>query len=147
MSIPFHPALVHFPVAFLMLAAGLYVYHAWNNDAWSQKTAWFLHIAGTIGLLLAIISGRSAKASITFNDRLVDLMDWHETLGYSSLVFSVVLLGWFYVRGNRQEKTEKWIFALVFLLFVGLALWGSHFGGTMVYEEGAGVLTSNFSWK
>jgi uncharacterized membrane protein len=134
-----HPATIHFPIA-LLFAAGLgYLYVWWKPDPGLAKAAWWLHLGGAGGLILAVLSGRSAEGEIVHTAAIHELVEAHELSAY--LVTWGVLLAavWRYLRPRRMGKAEQIGFLLLFWGLLGGMSYGAWLGGKMVYEHGAGV--------
>jgi uncharacterized membrane protein len=135
----FHPQTVHFPLALLWTAGGLLLYGLWKPSGQWRPTIMLMQALGTAGLALAIISGLQAEARVIRTETVAVLLDRHELLGYLSLWVFGLLLIWYYLRAQRFQRREQWLYSLLFLLAALLMTYGAYAGGQMVYEEGVGV--------
>jgi uncharacterized membrane protein len=133
-SLPLHPQLVHFPIAFLILAAGLYIASAWKREL--QIAAFIVHVAGVLACVAAILSGDAdehhAKA-------FPDLLEWHERLGMATAWSFGLMAVWSWLRRAKAKMWEQVLFALLYLGLLGMMAYGAHLGGEMVYEHGVGI--------
>ncbi|MEL6626058.1 MAG: DUF2231 domain-containing protein [Bacteroidota bacterium] len=139
MDLPLHPFFVHFPVALLLVSGLAYITAIFQERAFYQRAGFLLHVAGILGSIAAIFTGRGAEAEIVHTEAIHQLVELHEKLAYVMVWVLIMLLLWQYLRGAKQTKMEMGIFALVFVANMGLMLFSSHLGGEMVYKEGAGI--------
>ncbi|MEO0470086.1 MAG: DUF2231 domain-containing protein [Bacteroidota bacterium] len=137
---PLHPALVHFPIALLVVSGGFYVVAVWqNNQPEVPKTAFVLHLLGMIGMVLAIFSGLQAEGDAQLTEEVDAILGRHEILGYGVLWMYGMLYVWHYLRKGKQTQTEKIIFVLVFVGISLAMLYSASLGGELVYQHGIGV--------
>ncbi len=117
----FHPALVHFPIALLAVAALLEIIAKRKGDS-NYHNASVINLAiGLIAAVGAIITGVAAWLRLGYEikgDLLIHLL-----LASSSVIFG---LGAYFQRG---KSTYLWLIALAGLL----VMIAGHFGGNMVY--------------
>jgi uncharacterized membrane protein len=135
----FHPALVHFSVAFL-LAGG--VCEAWGVFRRREAAASFgsvLMVVGTFSLFPTIVTGLLAKNSIAVPAGAADDLVLHERLGF--VLAAVVLASQFWKawRGGRLDGTERKAYVVLVLLGVALLVAVSVVGADMVYHHALGV--------
>lgn len=135
----FHPQTVHFPIAFLVLAGIFYVVPFFSTDSWFVRGGMVLHVAGLVGLVLAILTGMQAEATVVHTARIHELYKTHELLGYATVWLFAMLLVWRYLREKGSPAWERLLFVGFFWGLIGLMGYSAHLGGKMVYEEGAGV--------
>lgn len=136
-----HPQTVHFPIALLIVAAGIYVFSLFSLQDFYRRVAYLLHALGLIGLVLATFSGRQAEAMLIEKTPEVEqLLFRHEWLAYTSIWLFAMMLVWQYLRAFKMKHVERLIFTLAFILFSGLLIYSSHIGGSMVYEHGVGMI-------
>lgn len=131
--------LVHFPLAFLLAAGGFYAYALWKNKHLDETMAWRLHLLGIVGLVAAVLSGRSAVSGVVQTERIRNYIETHELTGNIVLWMFLLLALWRYLRAGKLGRLEAWLFVGVFLLASALMVWGAWEGGHVVYDHGAGV--------
>lgn len=160
MSINLHPATVHFPIAFLLLASGaglLYIY--WRPLEVLRTLTWWPMLLGWLGTLLAILTGLLAQSGLPPEAPYRATLNWHITSGLALWVLYGLLLYWQWLlqkRPPRRTKAAPPIAApppdllqqpalrlrLTLLLLAGIVLvlasgWN---GGKLVYTWGVNVL-------
>jgi uncharacterized membrane protein len=141
--LPVHPALVHLPIAFILLSvtADLFARLAKSETrraAFRTVGFWSL-LASLIGTALAIAAGyldmnRASLAPET--DQFVDL---HMTIGWVLGGCLVVLAAWRWLIWHRGQMTINTSYLAVAFLVLGITLFQGWYGGEMVYSYGAGV--------
>ena len=136
---PFHPQTVHFPIALLIVAGAFYLYGLVKRSTNYSQTAFLLHLIGVGGLVFAVLSGRQAVGEVVHTESIAALIETHELIGYFATWLFSMLLIWQYLRKEKLKRAEELIFVILFISFLGLMSYGSHIGGQLVYEEGAGV--------
>lgn len=135
----FHPALVHFAVAFLVFgglceAAGIII----DRDG-PRRFGGLLVILGTAFVLPTIASGYLAANSLALAGEAREAVETHELAGW-------ILGGWFlgclfwkaWTRGALPGR-QRYVYAAALLVGVALTVYGALLGGGLVYEHGAGV--------
>ncbi|RMG73520.1 MAG: hypothetical protein D6722_03650 [Bacteroidetes bacterium] len=136
---PWHPFLVHFPLALLVVAGLAYLASLRSPDPFWARSGYLLHLAGLAGLVLATLSGRQAEAGLVMTEAIRELLQTHELMGYGTLWAFALLLVWRYLGVKKPQSLTAWAFGLVFWAMIGLMAWGGWYGGRLVYQEGAGV--------
>lgn len=138
-----HPALVHFPIAFLSLSffTALFAFFAErqgsgtesSSRASSRATLYFaatrlLLLLGTISALGAVASGWLRADDSGWTKATLD----HRNMGLVTLALSLLSFALSYL------KTKPWRLCLCLCLFLVFCLvsWTGHSGGLLVYGEG-----------
>ena len=130
-----HPATVHFPIAFLLGGAALDLYAWWRGRADLARAATGLLAAGTLlGLVTAATGVVAFFTAPAHTEEAHRLMYWHLGLNAAALgVFATVCL-------LRQRPVESGAGVRVAgLLAAALLAGGGFLGGRIVYRGGAGV--------
>ena len=93
MLINFHPATVHFPIAFLLLgsAAGL-LYLYWQPLGHIRTLTWWPLRLGWIGTGVAILTGILAQSGLPPQAPYRDVLNWHISTGLAVWVLYGFLL-------------------------------------------------------
>ena len=130
-----HPATVHFPIAFLLGAVALDLYAWWRGRADLARTATGLMAAGTVLGLVAAATGLVAFFTVpAHTGEAHDLMYWHLGVNAAALVLFAAVV--FLRRPVAPPGTGARVAGLV---AVGLVATGGFLGGRIVYRGGAGV--------
>lgn len=124
---------VHFPIAFLYLAGGLYLFHAFKSEAFYFRMAKLVHTLGLVGLILAMISGRIAASEIEIDSPLTELVRNHEIFGYGAIWAFSMMLVWVYLRSTYMKRGESGLFIGIFVLFLLLLGYSSSLGGEIAH--------------
>ena len=136
---PIHPMAVHFPIA-LLSASVLFdlLSSRWQSDG-LRAASWSMLLLGLGGAVVAVITGAIAEEAVEHSGVPKRVLEIHETLGFATLwVFAGLSglriaewLGWI-----RERRVLRIVLGLgaVALLFIA-----SYYGGSLVYEFGAGV--------
>ena len=133
-----HPLVIHFPIAFLMGAALLYV------AAWLLKSERFAHSAfamlvlGALSLAVAVATGLYAEQGVMLALSVRDqLLRPHKTYMLAILGLCTMLTIWAMV-ARPFPKKGRWLFLFLCLVMIGVMTVGADFGGRMVYDYNAG---------
>jgi uncharacterized membrane protein len=141
--LPVHPALVHLPIAFILLSVAADLVARLTKSetrraAFRTVGFWSL-IAALVGGALAIAAGYldMNRASLTpETDQFVDL---HMTIGWVLGGCLVVLAAWRWLIWHRGQMTINTSYLVAAFLVLGITLFQGWYGGEMVYSYGAGV--------
>lgn len=134
-----HPALVHFPIAMLPLAAVAYAADLRRPGDWWKQAAFHLHLGGVIALLVAILSGQWAESQLALTDAADALAGKHELMGWANLWTFGLLALWARLMGNKPAPSTRYLFFGLFLLSLAGLFLSGYWGGELVYQYGAGV--------
>lgn len=146
-----HAAIIHFPIALLLLGsvcALVYVYGLRRPEL--ATGAWWLLFLGWIGTLAAILSGLLAQSGLPPRAPYSAVLNWHIGTGMAvALLYAVLLyLHWLRrPRASRRAQSPPWLddsgarIWITVLLLLGMLLvaatgWN---GGRLVYEWGVNV--------
>lgn len=131
----FHPMLVHFPIALIMVGfiaelASLY----FKKEACLSFAGFYLLMAGALAALAASLTGEFFTGQMSGGAE--DVKSTHELFA-SITLWSVLINAAFriYLKAAKKEKgTLKWIsFVLYAISAIAVSITG-FYGGTLVYE-------------
>jgi len=128
-----HPMLVHFHIGLLVTAFGFEALGAWRRHAGLRQAAFYMLIAGFLGLLVSVPSGLwAARAQAAGAQRLVAI---HRDLGLGATVFFAVALALRTALARRDKPGMALDWSYAVLLVLGLALLAAtgYYGGRIVY--------------
>lgn len=155
-----HPATVHFPIAFLLLASGaglLYLY--WRPLDLLRTFTWWPMALGWVGTLVAMLTGLLAQSGLPPDAPYRTVLNGHITSGVALWVLYGLLLYWrwlFLKKPVRRAKTTtaallaptdllqapaaKLRLTILLLAGIGLVLASGWNGGQLVYTWGVNVM-------
>ena len=157
-----HPATVHFPIAFLLLASGaglLYLY--WRPLDLLRTLTWWPMLLGWLSTLLAMLTGLMAQRDLPPDAPYLGVLNWHITSGVALWVLYGLLLYWQWLflkkPAHRPKATTpktalpaptdllqaseiKLRLTLLLLIGVVLVVASGWNGGKLVYTWGVNVL-------
>lgn len=138
---PFHPRLVHFPIAFLIAGSvlALACMLRWQRPTLAA-TAWLLILLGWVSLFPAVLTGLIDQNSAPQDPAIRSLLSVHTALGFTLIAVYGLML---YERLRTPDAllapaSRRRLMALA-LLGLALVLIDGWVGGTLVYTHGVGV--------
>lgn len=135
----YHPLLVHFPIALLSAALVFELLALLLSKDSFVKTGWLLQVAGTIGLVAAVVTGLQASSQFDLSGTAKEYLEMHEQIAFVvSALFAILLLWRIAERGNVPVRGRYWFYGL-FIVGVATMWTGAWYGGLLVYYFGVGV--------
>ena len=145
---PFHPRLVHFPIA-LSLAGVLFIFLGALaprlKAGWGQPDFWGRYgrlslVLGWLGVLAAVASGLIDQAKAPVTPQITQAINQHITAGVALLVALGLALYW-PLRDKTlwSERHHFWAYLVLLALVAGLVGLEAWLGGKLVYQYGVGV--------
>jgi uncharacterized membrane protein len=105
-----HPAIVHFPIALLLLGSVTGLVHLYHPSAFMphidlRRTTWFLLGLGWIAVVPAVLSGLLAQSPLPPDAPYRVVLNWHTATGLGLLVLYGLLLyqAWIF-QGAKARK-------------------------------------------
>jgi uncharacterized membrane protein len=141
--LPIHPAVVHLPIALVLLSA-LADLCARLNKSESRRMAfravgfWSL-VAGLAGGVLAIAAGYLDLHRAALSPQTNSFVELHMTIGWVLAACLVLLAAWRWLIWHRGQMTINTSYLVGAFLVLGITLFQGWYGGEMVYSFGAGV--------
>lgn len=160
-----HPAIVHFPIALLLLGSAMALVHLYhlagpNPRIDLRRTAWFLIGLGWLAIVPVVLSGLLAQSPLPPDAPYRMVLNWHTATGLGLLILYGLLLyqGWIF-RGVKARKARTlkegangkgvvdlldnpsscvWLTAVLVAGMILVAATGWN-GGILVYEWGVNV--------
>lgn len=133
----FHPPIIHFPVALILVAALLEMV-AWLKPraALSERLAVAAAInlfGGAAGALVAAALGWALAAGMGFEPELKPALFWHRWIGTATALVACVTVGaWFWRRRTGTTSTRLTFRLLLLLTAASVGVVG-FLGGVLVY--------------
>ena len=143
---PLHPALVHFPIAFILLGTGMAVVSLFVPGAALRRMTAVVLLLAALGAATATWSGEEDEhAAEAAGPAAEQLLEEHETWGERSrnaaLVAAVAaaLAAFTISRSPRFSKITMAATAAISLASSWCVIRAAHCGGELVYRHGVGV--------
>ena len=135
----FHPLLVHFPIALILMAAFFELLHRFTRDAILDRLALWLLCFGGLAAAFAAASGWIAEQTVAPVAAAHEVLEHHRMAGYLTLGLAAAQIAWRIATGRRGGPRPRWLFAVALLGLAGLVAFAAHQGGQLVYQHGVGT--------
>jgi uncharacterized membrane protein len=140
MSPPYHPLIVHFPVALLTTAALLELCAVLFKREELSRAGWWIQLVGTVAILAAAFTGIIAENASTIPGGAAGSLDLHKELAFVCASAFTALLLWRVGARTSIPGSKKWHYVLAYCATVILLILVAWFGGELVYRFGVGTL-------
>jgi uncharacterized membrane protein len=141
--LPVHPALVHLPIAFVLLSVGADLVarlaKSESRRAAFRTVGFWSLLAALIGAALTIAAGYLDMGRVALAPETDKFVDLHMTIGWVLGGCLVVLSAWRWLIWHRGQMTINTSYLVAAFLVLGITLFQGWYGGEMVYSYGAGV--------
>lgn len=136
---PIHPAIVHFPIALLVLSviADLFGYF-YQSDSLKGAGWWSLLGAG-IGAGIAVVAGLYDMNREEIKHEAHEQVHKHLKTGLVVLTSIAGLTVWRWVIYSNMEYGVGWVYLIFAILVLGLTFFQGWLGSELVYGYGVGV--------
>ena len=134
-----HPLLVHFPIALLTFGFVFDMFGLVSKRNELSRVGWWIQVAGTLGLLTAVVTGLLARETVVIPVAAYDTFENHEQIAFIVTAVFAALLLWRIASRTHLPQRYKILFLVLFLFGLVLMWLGAWFGGEMVYRFGVGV--------
>lgn len=138
---PVHPAIVHFPIALLVLSVVAdffgYFYHSDSLKA----AGWWSLLGAALGGVLAVAAGYydMKREGEKLEHEAHEQVHKHMYVGFALLVAIIGLTVWRWLIFDGQSYEIGWIYLIIAVLIVALAFFQGWLGGELVFGYGVGV--------
>jgi uncharacterized membrane protein len=141
--LPVHPALVHLPIAFILLSVAADLVARLTKSeprrASFRTVGFWSLIAGLVGGVLTIAAGYLDMNRATLAPETRELVSLHMTIGWLLAGCLVILSAWRWLIWHRGQMTINTAYLVGAFLVLSITLFQGWYGGEMVYAYGAGV--------
>jgi uncharacterized membrane protein len=128
-----HPALVHFPIAWLVLLLVVDLRTlAFRREGW-ERLGLYLLVGTTLAFVPTVATGLLRADELPQNERTLSLIAEHRNLAYitGGVVLAALVLR--LARRNRLEGLWRWAYLALIGAAAVLVLWVGHRGARMVF--------------
>ena len=140
----FHALVIHFPIALLMAGFLSELIGLFSKNGFFKNAAFYLLVLGTLGAIVAFISGSYAGDGMTdgLTDGLLQApIELHENAAlvtlWLAIVTAVMRSGIFLLKNNKPWA--QWVSFLLFATLIGFVARTGYLGGELVFKHGAGI--------
>ena len=134
-----HPALVHLPIAFVVLSVVADLSAKFTRRESLRHVGLWSMIAALLSGVVTIAAGYWDMNRAALDHETHEYVDLHLKVGWVLAAGLVVLTIWRWRIRQQARRVVTNPYALVALLVFALTLFQGWFGGEMVYSHGAGV--------
>lgn len=128
----FHPMLVHFPIALLVVATGLRVLaRVLKRPALNAGTPVLVYLAAASAVVSAG-AGLALAAGSSWHGRAADQLELHRWLTLAGTVIAVAAA---LLERARPQKENDVMNTVLLVVSTGLVAAGAHLGGTLVFGD------------
>ena len=136
MDLPFHPMLVHFPIALFITACGLQILGLTIKKDSLTQTAFIVYIVATLMTPIAVVTGWLEANEHHLHHRVLDLHRFFAFMTMGGSLISIPIL--FVIRKKIRSQFDV-VFLLIFLFIVILIALTAYNGGRLVFDYGVGM--------
>ncbi len=131
-----HPLLTDFPAAFLPISVVLNLLsRRWSNF---RQPAWITMIIGTVGAILAAITGDATAEMLADPQRA--LVQPHQIFAILTTIFFLGLTIWqWQAKRKNKDVMDSTAFKVLSVIGMVLLIVTGMFGGSLVFDHGVGV--------
>jgi len=133
-----HPFLVHFPVALLTTALAFDFLGVLLSREELAKVGWWAQLAGTAGIVAAVVSGLAAKTQTAISSLATETFNTHQQLAFVAAGAFLALLLWRTGMRTRIEARSRILYLALFSVALACLWTGAWYGGELVYRFGIG---------
>ena len=125
-----HPAVIHMPIAWLVLLVLVDILNFVLGQKWLNKPGYWLLILTVCSFIPALLTGfinLNHKASVD------ELAIQHRNMAILAFALCIAALNWRVIKKNNLEGGVKYLYLLLILLAAALIGQTGHLGGKMVF--------------
>jgi uncharacterized membrane protein len=131
---------IHFPIALLMAGFLSELIALFSKKQFFKDASFYLLILGTLGAIVAYVSGSYAGDGMT--DGLLQApLEVHEDAALITLILAIITtlfsIAVYYF--DYQKAWSRWASLLVFAVLIGYVARTGYLGGELVFKHGAGI--------
>lgn len=137
---PIHPMVVHYPIALLSVSVLLdFLAMRWRPEELRAASLYTL-VLGLAGALVSILTGAIAEEAVEHSGVVPEwVLEIHETLGFATFWMFAGLLGLRVAERLGWIQERRFLRVILGVGAVVVMFVASYYGGSLVYDYGAGV--------
>jgi uncharacterized membrane protein len=128
-----HPAVVHFPIAWMVLLCLVELvglsrrHHSWH------EAGKYLLVLTVAGFLPAVGSGLIQADAIVFTGQYVEILELHRNLNFVAAGVALVALAVRWRLNTRDNRHYHLMYVAVVVVATGITMYSGHLGGRLVH--------------
>ncbi len=135
-----HPLIVHFPIALIIVVFILDLLGALSRQKSIVSAANILSIFAALGAVAAVVTGLIAEESVWHTDEAHELIELHETIGFTVLGAALVSLIFRpAIKKKKSKNSLLWVAVIISLAAAVLVGYEGYLGGEIVFRHGTGI--------
>jgi len=140
MNLPYHPIVVHFPIALLLVGFAVDLAGLLLKRDWLARAALLLLILGSLGAVAARQAGKAEEESIVKTPAIEAAIETHEESGnFTMWFFAGITVVRAALTGLKKfTPAMGWIFVVIWAVGAALLVRTAYYGGELVYQHGVG---------
>lgn len=135
-----HAMVIHFPIALLIIGFLSECIALFSNHQFFKNTSFYLLFLGTIGAIVAHLSGSYASDGMT-DSLFQQPLGMHEEAAFVTLWLSIITLVFkaviYFI--DLEKSWAKWMSFVLFAFLVASVARTGYLGGELVFKHGAGL--------
>jgi uncharacterized membrane protein len=136
---PFHPRVVHFPIALSIVGALFIVIGTIRSqERWTGYGQVSL-LLGWFGIMVAVVTGLIDQTKAPQTEAVSAVINQHITAGIALLVTVGLALYWPLRNKKLWQSSARWGYVALLAVIIVLVLIEGWLGGKLVYQFGVGV--------
>jgi len=138
---PLHPAVVHFPIAFALVALLFEAVARHPRGRALEPAAAVLIVLAALGAVVTVVTGNLAHDDAVVPPAARELIGRHEDLGVVAMWALVVLAiaRLVLARIGRHRGAAAWLYLVLLAGAAGAVGYNGHLGGQVVFRHGVGT--------
>lgn len=137
----FHPMIVHFPIALLMVGfiADIFSLFFSKKESCLSKTGFYLMILGTLGAVAGFLTGEFFTSEMA--GKAGELKEEHELFAKITmyLMIAASVLRIYAVIKGKEKGAMKWIIFVLFAIVTASVGYTVFLGGSLVFDHMIGI--------
>jgi len=140
-----HPAVVHFPVAFLSLFILFELINQFLNSRELKKYSLIILSLGIIGGIVSVLTGNQSYQFLTNNFHLTEhhlqKISDHELFASITIWYfvGILIIQFYFFIKKKNESRVRYLFVIFIILGSILLYYTASIGGELVYNFGIGT--------
>ena len=134
-----HPISAHFPIALLVVFAGVTLYSVVRRSGWVMEASWLLLVLGTIGAVFATITGLVSHfpyEELEVHEVIETHLLWSVAV---TVIFVVLTIARLITRLRGSDVGASVPFAILVVAGTGILTMSGMTGGDLVFDYGINV--------